>query len=123
MTRSTPIVSAYNQTKETTLATRVGVDDDGLSRLIGLLGKTSLLPDTGIWIVPANAIHPFGMLFRFDVVLIGRSYRVVGLHERIRPFSLTWPNFQAQSVLELPLHTVSSTRTEVGDQLRMEARA
>ena len=120
MARHAPAVSVYNQTKETTLATRVTVAGDGLSRLIGLLGRRSLLPDTGIWIVPANAIHTFGMLFRFDVVLIDRSYRVVGLCERIRPFSVTWPNFRAQSVLELPPNTISGSRTEVGDQLRIE---
>ena len=120
MARNRSTESVYNQTRETTLATRVVVADTFLSRLIGLLGKTSLAPDTGIWLLPANAIHTFGMRFRFDVVLIDRSYRVVGLRKGIRPFSATWPNFRAHSVLELPLDTISRSRTEVGDQLCIE---
>ena len=120
MARNRFLVSVRNETKETTLATRVMVADTFLSRLIGLLGKTSLAPDTGIWLLPANAIHTFGMRFRFDVVLIDRSYRVVGLRKRIRPFSATWPNFRAHSVLELPQDTLARSRTEVGDQLRIE---
>ena len=120
MARNRSTESVYNQTRETTLATRVVVADTFLSRLIGLLGKTSLAPDTGIWLLPANAIHTFGMRFRFDVVLIDRSYRVVGLRKGIRPFSATWPNFRARSVLELPQDTLSRSRTEVGDQLRIE---
>ena len=120
MARNRSTESVYNQTRETTLATRVVVADTFLSRLIGLLGKTSLAPDTGIWLLPANAIHTFGMRFRFDVVLIDRSYRVVGLRKGIRPFSATWPNFRAHSVLELPEDTLARSRTEVGDQLRIE---
>jgi uncharacterized protein len=120
MTQDLP-VSVFNETKQTPLAGRVMVADTGLARLIGLLGKTSLAPDTGIWILPANAIHTFGMLFRFDLVLIDRSYRVVGLRSRIRPFTVTWPNFRARSVLELPAETISNSKTEVGDQLRIES--
>ena len=120
MARNRSTESVYNQTRETTLATRVVVADTFLSRLIGLLGKTSLAPDTGIWLLPANAIHTFGMRFRFDVVLIDRSYRVVGLRKGIRPFSATWPNFRAHSVLEFPQDTLARSRTEVGDQLRIE---
>src|SRR5262244_3625694 len=120
MVRDVPAVSVFNQSKETFLATRVVVADTGLSRLIGLLGRRSLEPNTGIWIVPANAIHTFGMLFRFDLVLIDKAYRVVGLRERVPPFLMTWPNFRARSVLELPMYTISASRTAVGDQLRMD---
>ena len=119
MTRDLP-VSVFNETKQTPLAARVMVADTGLTRLIGLLGKKSLQADTGIWILPANAIHTFGMLFRFDLVLIDRTYKVVGLRSRIRPFTVTWPNFRARSVLELAADTISKSRTEVGDQLRID---
>jgi uncharacterized protein len=120
MAREAPAVSVYNESKQTLLATRVVVANTGLSRLIGLLGRRSLDASTGIWIVPANAVHTFGMLFRFDLVLIDRAYRVVGLRERIPPFLMTWPNFRARSVLELPANTISNSHTAVGDQLRMD---
>jgi uncharacterized membrane protein (UPF0127 family) len=56
-------VFVYNKTKETFLAFRVRVADSIFGRLKGLLGKRSLQPDSGVWIVPANAIHTIGMLF------------------------------------------------------------
>jgi hypothetical protein len=113
-------VFVYNQTKETFLAFRVKVADTVLGRLTGLLGKKSLNPDSGLWIVPANAVHTIGMLFAFDLVLIDKEFKVVGIRELVRPFKITRPNFRAESVLELPAHTIFRSRTEVGDQLVIE---
>jgi uncharacterized membrane protein (UPF0127 family) len=118
-------VFVYNKTKETFLAFRVDVADSILSRLVGLLGKRSLKPDSGVWIVPANAIHTVGMMFTFDLVLIDKEFKVVGVRELVRPFRVTRPIFRAESVLELPAHAIFRSRTEVGDQLvieRYEAR-
>ena len=113
-------VFVYNKSKETFLAFRVKVADSIWGRLVGLLGKRSLEPDGGVWICPANAIHTIGMLFSFDLVLIDKDFKVVGVREMVRPFRLTRPNFRAESVLELPAHTIFKSRTEVGDQLVIE---
>jgi len=113
-------VFVYNKTKETFLGLRVKVAETVRDRLIGLLGKKSLRPDSGVWILPASSIHTFGMLFPIDVVLIDKSFKVVGLRELVRPFSLTRPNFRAESVIELPAHCIFRSRTEVGDQLLIE---
>jgi len=118
-------VFVYNQTRETFLSFRVKVADSIVSRLIGLLGKKSLSPDGGVWIVPANSVHTIGMLFPFDLVLIDKEFKVLGIRELVRPFKITRPNFRAESVLELPAHTIFKSRTEVGDQLvidRYEAK-
>ncbi|HTG58128.1 MAG TPA: DUF192 domain-containing protein [Terriglobia bacterium] len=113
-------VYVYNQTREAFLAFRVEVADSVLGRLVGLLGKRSLKPDSGVWIVPSNSIHTIGMLFTIDVVFIDENFRVVGLRELVRPFSITLPNFRAESVLELPAHTIFRSHTELGDQLVIE---
>jgi uncharacterized membrane protein (UPF0127 family) len=113
-------VFVYNKTRETFLAFRVKVADSILGRLIGLLGKRSLQPDSGVWICPANSIHTVGMLFSFDLVLIDKDFKVVGLRELVRPFRITLPNGKAESVLELPAHTIFRSRTKVGDQLLIE---
>lgn len=113
-------VYVYNKTKEAFLAFRVDVADTVLRRLVGLLGRRSLKPDCGLWIYPANAIHTVGMLFEIDVVLIDKDFRVVGTSELLRPFHLIRPNFRAESVIELPPHTIFKSGTEVGDQLEIE---
>ena len=113
-------VFVYNKTKETFLAFRVNVADSILGRLIGLLGRRSLKPDSGVWIVPANAIHTIGMMFSFDVVMIDKNFKVVSVKELVRPFRVVMPKLRAESVIELPAHTIFRSRTEVGDQLVIE---
>ena len=110
-------VFVYNKSKETFLSFRVGVADSFLSRMIGLLGKRSLKPDGGVWIVPANSIHTVGMLFPFDLVMVDKNFRVVSLKEMVRPFCIVLPKLRAYSVIELPAHAIFRSRTEVGDQL------
>jgi uncharacterized membrane protein (UPF0127 family) len=113
-------VFVYNKSKETFLSFRVRVADSFLSRMIGLLGKRSLKPDGGVWIVPANSIHTVGMLFSFDLVMIDKDFRVVNVKELVRPFRIVLPKLRAESVLELPAHTVFRSRTEIGDQLTID---
>jgi uncharacterized membrane protein (UPF0127 family) len=118
-------VFVYNQTKETFLAMRVKVADSVLGRLVGLLGRRTLKPDSGVWIVPANSIHSIGMMLTFDAVMIDKDFKVVSLCELVRPFRIVWPKRRAESVIELPAHTIFRSRTQVGDQLvveRYEAR-
>ena len=102
------------------LAQRAEVAGSVLSRLVGLLGRYSIEPGSGLWIVPGNSIHTIGMLFPIDVVLIDRGNTVVGLRREMRPFSLLLPNFRARSVLEFPAYTIRRTATEIGDELQIE---
>jgi uncharacterized membrane protein (UPF0127 family) len=113
-------VFVYNKTRETFLAFKVKVADSILGRLVGLLGKRSLQPDSGVWICPANAVHTIGMLFSFDLVLIDKDFKVVGIRELLRPFRITMPNSKAESVIELPAHSIFRSRTQIGDQLLIE---
>ena len=120
MSNSKRYVFVYNKSKETFMAFRVRVADSLLGRLVGLLGRKSLPPDSGVWIVPSNAVHTIGMLFSFDLVLIDKDFKVVGLRELVRPFRVTWPNRRAESVIELPAHSIFRSRTQIGDQLLIE---
>lgn len=113
-------VFVYNTTKETFLALRVKVADSVLGRLVGLLGRRSLKPDSGVWIVPSNAIHSIGMMMTFDAVMVDKDFKVVSVNELVRPFRILWPKRHAESVIELPAHTIFRSRTEVGDQLMIE---
>jgi uncharacterized membrane protein (UPF0127 family) len=48
---------------------------------------------------------------------IRADFRVVGLKELVKPFRVVLPKLQAESVIELPAHTIFRSRTEVGDEL------
>ena len=97
-------VFVYNKSKETFLSFRVRVADSFSSRLIGLLGKRSLKPDGGVWILPANSIHTVGMLFSFDLVMIDKDFRVVNVKEMVQPFRIVWPKLRTGRCLAMGEH-------------------
>ena len=119
MSKDDGTVFVFNKTKQTFLAYRVKIADSILTRLVGLLGKRSLDRDSGLWIFPSRGIHTLGMLFDIDVVFLDRDLKVVALRELVHPFSMTGLYFHAESVLELPPHTIFKSRTEVGDELML----
>jgi uncharacterized membrane protein (UPF0127 family) len=114
-------VYVYNKTRETFVATNASVADSYLGRLVGLLGRTSrwARPGQGLWIVPSYGVHTIGMLFSIDIVFLDRSNHVVHVEEHVRPFRISKVILKADSVLELPPHTVFRTRTHVGDLLEI----
>ncbi len=121
MARDENTVFVFNRTKQTFLAYRARLADSVIGRLVGLLGRRTLDGDGGLWIIPSSGIHTVGMLFTIDVVFLDKDLRVVALSELVRPFSITKLSWQAESVLELPAHTIFRSQTEIGDQLVISA--
>jgi uncharacterized membrane protein (UPF0127 family) len=111
-------VEIRNLTRATTLATKAGLAATSRERRRGLLGRDRLGEEEGLWIVPCEAVHTFGMKFPIDAVFLSRSYRVLKIRENLPPrrLALCW---RAHSVLELPAGTVRRTGTTVGDQLAL----
>ena len=107
----------YNQTRESFLSLGVAAADTTLSRLKGLIGKLKLGLDEGLWIVPSRGIHTVGVLFPLDLVYLDESYKVIHVVESFPTFRISPLITQAASVLELPTHTIYSSRTQPGDQL------
>jgi uncharacterized membrane protein (UPF0127 family) len=111
----------YNKTRQTFLATETAVADSYLLRLVGLLGKTKqwAQPGRGLWIVPSRGVHTIGMLFPIDLIFLDKGKEVVHIEEHVRPFRISKVFWKAASVLELPVHTVYRSGTQVGDWLEI----
>ncbi len=114
-------VYVYNKTREMFVGIDVRVADTYLRRLIGLLGQTRSWArlGRGLWIVPSQGVHTIGMLFPIDLIFLDKQKQVIHLEEYVRPFRVSRICLKAQSVLELPTHTVFRTGTRVGDQLEI----
>ena len=114
-------VYVYNKTRETFIATQAEVADSYLSRLVGLLGKTKHWAQLGrgLWIVPSRGVHTIGMLFPIDLIFLSKQKEVVHVEEHVRPFRISKVSLRAESVLELPPHTIYRSNTQVGDQLEI----
>ena len=112
-------VLVRNQTRNTVLAETAEVADTASKRRTGLLKHTGLEPGQGMWIVPCEAVHSFGMKFTIDVIYVDRKKRVRKTRQRMGPRRLSGC-LLAHSVLELPAGTIESTGTQAGDQLSFE---
>jgi uncharacterized membrane protein (UPF0127 family) len=110
-------VDIRNVTRNRILGDAVREADTFLSRVQGLLGKTSLSEGEGLWIVPCNSIHSFGMRFKFDAIFLDSGKKVVGLYRQFRKNRISRIFWNARGVLELPAGTIERTGTEVGDEI------
>jgi hypothetical protein len=108
---------AFNITRESWLATAVVLANTFFTRLLGLLGKTSLANSEGLWIKPCDSIHTLGMRVPLDVIFLDRHGRVVKAIEHLQPSRLVFPVDAATSVLELAVGTIARTGTTVGDMI------
>lgn len=111
-----------NQTRDTLLASAAEMADTSAKRRTGLLKHTRFEPGEGLWIVPCEAVHSFGMKFAIDVLFLDRSKKIRKARSNMAPrrMAICLP---AHSVLELPAGTIASTLTQSGDQLHFEKLA
>ena len=107
----------FNLTRQTTLATSLEVADSGPKRNKGLLGRDRLARGEGLWIIPCEAVHTFGMRFSIDLVYLDREKRIRKLKRDVPPWRLSACIF-AHSVIELPAGAIHDTQTELGDDLK-----
>jgi uncharacterized membrane protein (UPF0127 family) len=107
----------YNQTRETFLSLSVTAADTIFARLRGFIGRLKLGSDEGIWLVPSRGVHTVGVLVPLDLIYLDENYRVIYLIEHFPIFRIAPLRIQAESVLELPTHTIYSSQTQLGDQL------
>jgi uncharacterized membrane protein (UPF0127 family) len=105
-----------NLTRHTVLATHMEVADSGPKRNKGLLGRECLSLGEGLWIIPCQAVHTFGMRFPIDLVYLDRKKRIIKLRSEAPPGRLS-ACLSAHSVLELPTGTIRATQSQLGDAL------
>jgi uncharacterized membrane protein (UPF0127 family) len=109
-----------NVTRQTVLATSAELADNATLRNKGLLGRSGLGPGEGMWIVPGEAIHTFGMQFPIDLAYLDRNRKIRKVRSHVLPWRVS-ACLTAHSVLELPSGTICGTRTQVGDELSISS--
>jgi uncharacterized protein len=112
-------LTATNLTRGTKLTEGARVADNAITRLVGLLRDKMLAEGDGLWIVPCNSIHSFGMRFEFDAIFLDKNLRVVHLMREMKPWRISKLVFAAHSVLEVPAGVIARTATEIGDAFEM----
>ena len=114
------IVRARNVTRQTVVAEHVEVAETSETRNKGLLGRTGLEPGTGLWLVPCEWVHMFGMKFPIDIVVLNKDDVVVGVQEALKPGWIGRFFWGAHSTLELPVGAIRASGTLKGDRIAWE---
>lgn len=109
-----------NLTRQTVLASSAELADRGEKRRKGLLGRERLLPGQGLWILPCEAVHTFGMQFPIDLIYLDRNHRIKKVRSNVPPWRLS-ACLTAHSVLELASGTIRDSLTRKGDMLEFSS--
>jgi hypothetical protein len=123
-----PAHCAYNQTRECFLGLEVVATELTYVGLGEVLAKQSLKSGEGIWLNPFHGIPTSGLFAPLDLVYLDENCRVVEVVESFPTFLASSSIPRDASVLLLPVHSIYSSQTQVGDQLilcvaeEMEAR-
>ena len=115
-------LQVVNVSRQTQLATSLELAGSGARRSKGLLGRKALAPGEGMWIVPCEAVHTFGMQFPIDLVYLDRKHRVRKIRSNVPPWRLS-ACLVAHSIIELPAGTILESRTQRGDLLEFSPAA
>jgi len=110
------LVRAVNTTRNIIVASRV-VWATGSAKRRGLLGCSRLDADEGMYLVPCQWVHMFGMQFAIDVAFLGRNGCVLAVHHGLRPNRLSRLVLRADGVLELASGVLREKNTIVGDHI------
>ena len=108
-----------NLTRQTLLANYVTLADQGATRRKGLLGRKWLSKGEGLWILPCEAVHTFGMQFPIDLLYLDCSHRIIKISSDVPPWRLSIC-LTGHSVLELASGVIRDSRTETGDELLLQ---
>jgi len=110
-------VRIQNRTRGSELANQARRADTFLTRLVGLLGRSSLKPGEALLIEPCSSVHTAFMRFTIDVVYIDKARNVVKVSPNMRPFRVGGVFKPSCAVIELPKGTIEATQTAPGDEL------
>ena len=112
-----PQYCVYNQTSESFLSLGVTHGDSTLAYLKGLLAGSAPRYDEGRWVANPRSVHFFRLNSSRDLVFLDEKHRVVGTIESFPPRRFAPLGREVASVLALPVHSVSSSQTQPGNQL------
>jgi uncharacterized membrane protein (UPF0127 family) len=115
---------AFNQTRQAFLASDLRIASSHLSRLLGLMfiSPDNFRSGKGMWIVPSHGVHTMFMRFPIDIIYLDADSVVLHCEENVKPWRMAPIVMYAESVIELPVHTIWYTGTAVGDKIENAMR-
>jgi uncharacterized membrane protein (UPF0127 family) len=91
-----------------------------VTRGLGLLPRSSVSPDEGLWIDGCSAVHTMGMRATLDLFFLDKDCRVLRIVSSIPPNRLAVTCRNAVSIVELGSGPEIGRDVLVGDRLVLE---
>jgi len=110
-------IELFNERTGLSLGNEIYLASTFRTRLIGLLGRSSLKPGQGMLIERCNQVHMLFMRFEIGIVFLSPEWKIVGLEPCLKTWTISSRVEDASSVLELPLGVIESTGCQLGDLL------
>ncbi|HUZ48942.1 MAG TPA: DUF192 domain-containing protein [Candidatus Dormibacteraeota bacterium] len=110
--------SFENQATGEVVARKVLAPKGWCGRNLGLLTRSSIDADEGLWINRCFGIHTIGMRFPIDVVFLDDAFRIVSIRRDVRPGCLAVAQANATHVVELRAGTCEEFDMLCGDRMR-----
>jgi hypothetical protein len=107
----------YNQTNECFLSLGATLGDGPFARLKQRFHIGRRRADEGSWFKPYQPQHALTMFNTRDLLYLDAAHRVVHIVESYPGLRVVPQHQDAVSLLSLPVHTISSSQTKVGNQL------
>lgn len=111
----------FNKTRNLAIASKVLRADSFSSRLFGLIPRSSLPPEEGLWLEPCAMIHTCFMRFPIDAVFLDAGLKALKICPNLEPWRFSPWVRGARSVLELAPGRLSGLLEE-GDSLEFRAQ-
>lgn len=108
-----------NSTTGTIVATRIDRLSGFLQRAVGLLARSRVQRDEGVWITRCRAIHTIGMRTSIDVIFVDRDGRVLRVDRDVAPNRISLSCREANGVVELGAGALSQIDVLPGDRLEL----
>jgi hypothetical protein len=102
------------------MAKNAVIADSFLSRMIGLLNRSSLSSGEALVITHCQSIHMMFMRFAIDVVFVDKNDEVIGLVEKIKPFCFSPIFFKSSYAVEFPAGAIARMNIEKGDKIQIK---
>ena len=107
----------FNKTKVCNISLQAEFADTFLSRLIGLLGRTTVGEEEGIILSPCNSIHTIGMRFPIDAIFLDQNNKVCHLIINMNRFKISPIVKNASKVIEIQSGKIKKLNVQMNDEL------
>lgn len=108
-----------NSTTGTIISTRIDHLTGFFQRAVGLLARTRVQRDEGIWLSSCHAIHTVGMRYTIDVMFVDRDGCVLRIDREVRPNRFALSCRKAKAVVELGGGALAQIDVMIGDRLEL----